>query len=54
MHAPQFGFRALGMDLELLEWLERRAFPEEAKFADPGYARLAYGALAGHLNTRYG
>jgi guanine deaminase len=56
MHAPQFGFRALGMDMELLEWLERRAFPEEAKFADPAYARLSYGALTAHLkkgpNTR--
>ncbi|MDR1972316.1 MAG: amidohydrolase family protein [Treponema sp.] len=43
IHAPQFGFRALGMDLELLDWLEKRAFPEEAKFSDPSYARLAYG-----------
>jgi guanine deaminase len=43
IHASQFGFRGLGMDLELLDWLEKRAFPEEAKFSDPSYARLAYG-----------
>jgi guanine deaminase len=43
IHAPQFGFRGLGMDLELLDWLERRAFPEEAKFRDLEYARLSYG-----------
>jgi guanine deaminase len=43
IHASQFGFRGLGMDLELLDWLEKRAFPEEAKFHDDGYARLAYG-----------
>jgi guanine deaminase len=43
IHAPQFGFRGLGMDLELLDWLEQRAFPEEAKFRDTAYARLAYG-----------
>jgi guanine deaminase len=31
------------MDLELLDWLEKRAFPEEAKFRDEEYARRAYG-----------
>jgi guanine deaminase len=31
------------MDLELLDWLEQRAFPEEAKFRDTAYAGLAYG-----------
>ena len=29
IHAPQYGFRSLGMDLELLEWLNTRTFPEE-------------------------
>jgi guanine deaminase len=43
IHGAQFGFRGLGMDLELLDWLEQRAFPEEAKFHDPAYARRAYG-----------
>ena len=34
MHAPQFAFRGLGMDLELLDWLSLHAFPEEAKYGD--------------------
>jgi guanine deaminase len=55
-HAPQYGFRALGMDMELLDWLNTRAFPEEAKYADEAYARKAYTALVEDLkkgpNTR--
>jgi guanine deaminase len=55
-HAPQFAFRAAGMDLELLDWLETRAFPEEAKYRDEAYARRAYGILVERLkrgpNTR--
>ena len=31
VHAPQFAFRGLGMDLELLEWLNTYTFPEESK-----------------------
>ncbi|MDR1654855.1 MAG: amidohydrolase family protein [Treponema sp.] len=46
VHAPQFGFRALGMDLELLDWLHKNAFPEEAKFQDSEYAGLSYGMFA--------
>ena len=42
VHAPQFAYRGLGMDLELIEWLERRAFPEESKYGDIAYAELAY------------
>ena len=29
VHAPQFAFRGLGMDMELLEWLNTYTFPEE-------------------------
>lgn len=42
MHAPQYAFRALGMDLELLEWLNTYAFKAESEYADPEYARRAY------------
>lgn len=42
LHAPQFPFRGLGMDMELLEWLNQYAFPEEMKYADPAYAETAY------------
>ncbi len=42
VHAPQYTFRGIGMDLELLEWLNKYTFPEEAKFGDMNYARSAY------------
>jgi hypothetical protein len=29
LHAPQYGYRALGMDLELLDWLNINTFPQE-------------------------
>ncbi len=34
VHAPQYSFRGLGMDMELLDWLETNTFPEEAKYKD--------------------
>jgi len=43
VHAPQFAFRALGMDMELLDWLKTHTFPEEEKYRDAEYARRAYG-----------
>ena len=46
LHAPQFAFRGTGMDSELLTWLKERTFPEEEKYADPAYARRAYGMFA--------
>lgn len=56
VHAPQYAFRALGMDLELLDWLEARVFPEEAKYAALEYAERAYGrfveAMKRSPNTR--
>lgn len=42
VHAPQYAFRGLGMDLELLEWLNTCTFPEESKYCDTHYADLAY------------
>lgn len=46
IHAPQFVFRGTGMDEELLVWLDTHTFPEEARFADSGYARKAYEIFA--------
>ena len=46
VHAPQYAFRGLGMDMELLEWLETNTFPEEAKYRDLDYAKKAYGIFA--------
>lgn len=42
LHAPQYSFRGLGMDLELLDWLNQRTFPEEARYSDLDYAKKAY------------
>ena len=42
VHAPQYAFRGLGMDQELMEWLAANVFPEEARYADLAYARRAY------------
>lgn len=42
VHAPQYTFRSLGMDMELLDWLNTYTFPEEARYADPAYAAQAY------------
>ena len=42
VHAPQYAFRGMGMDMELLEWLETNTFPEEAKYQNLEYAGNAY------------
>lgn len=42
LHAPQYSFRSVGMDMELLDWLDHITFPEESKFADLDYARASY------------
>lgn len=42
LHAPQFAFRGMGMDLELLDWLNTYTFPQEARYADLDYAERAY------------
>lgn len=43
LHAPQFSFCGVGMDEELLDWLNQYAFQEEIKYADADYAKMAYG-----------
>ena len=56
VHAPQYTYRALGMDMELLEWLETNTFPEERRYAALDYAAKAYGKFVDDLvhspNTR--
>lgn len=49
IHAPQYSFRGLGMDLELLDWLNTYAFPEESKYKDLDYADRAYSLFANGL-----
>ena len=49
MHAPQYSFRGTGMDLELLDWLNKETFPEETRYADLSYADRAYSIFADSL-----
>lgn len=49
IHAPQYSFRGIGMDMELLSWLETYTFPEEAKYSDLEYAEKAYEIFAEDL-----
>lgn len=49
IHAPQFAFRGLGMDLELLDWLNAHTFPEESKYTDIDYAEKAYSIFVSEL-----
>ena len=49
VHAPQYAYRGLGMDLELLAWLETYAFKEEARYQSAEYALSAYQAFCDAL-----
>ena len=49
VHAPQYAFRGMCMDLELMDWLNRYTFPEEEKYEDLEYAEKAYGMFVDAL-----
>ena len=49
VHAPQYAFRGIGMDRELIEWLNTYTFPEEARYRDLAYAERAYSIFADDL-----
>ena len=51
IHAPQYAFRGMGMDYELIEWLNTQTFPEEAKYKDTDYAKKAYKIFADNMKT---
>lgn len=53
VHAPQYTFRGIGMDLELLDWLNRHTFPEEAHYDDLSYARTAYSYFSEDLKRSF-
>ena len=42
VHAPQYAFRGMCMDLELMDWLNQYTFPEEEKYTNLDYAKKAY------------
>lgn len=49
LHAPQFANLGLGLDKELMPWLEAYTFPEEKKYSDLVYAKKVYAALIKEL-----
>ena len=51
LHAPQYAFRGMSMELELMDWLNRYTFPEEEKYEDLDYARKAYGLFVDGLRS---
>lgn len=42
LHAPQYLNRGLGMDDELIPWLNNYTFPEEGKFEDLNYSKVVF------------
>ena len=48
-HPPQFSQRGVGMDQELLTWLNTYTFPNEAKFQDAEHAKRIYALFANEL-----
>ncbi len=49
VHAPQFPNIGLGLDKELMPWLEAYTFPEESKYKDVNYARRVYSSFVHEL-----
>ncbi|MBF1016910.1 MAG: amidohydrolase family protein, partial [Lachnospiraceae bacterium] len=53
LHAPQYTYRGMGMDLELLDWLNTYTFPEESRYKDLSYADTAYDIFVEDLFRSY-
>ncbi len=53
LHAPQYPMLGMGMDLPLLDWLNRYTYKTESRFSDLDYARSVYHELAWKL-IQYG
>jgi guanine deaminase len=49
LHGPQFPNLGLGLDKELMPWLETYTFPEEGKYWDIAYAKKVYKSLVKEL-----
>ena len=56
LHAPQYPMLGMGMDLQLLDWLNTYTFPQEARYEDTEFAKEAYSIFAEDMkkspNTR--
>ena len=53
VHAPQYPNMGIGLDMELLPWLNTYTFPEESKFKDLQYAKKVYSRFV-HELWKYG
>lgn len=53
LHAGQYRNIGLGMDLQLLEWLDTLTFPEEARFAALDHAEAVYSRFAERLRRGF-
>lgn len=53
LHAGQYRNVGLGMDLQLLEWLDTLTFPEEARFAGLDFAEEVYSRFAERLRRGF-
>lgn len=49
LHAPQYAFRGMWMDEELLDWLNKHTFPIEARYHDAAFAKEAYATFQNDL-----
>lgn len=49
LHAPQFPNRGLGLDKELIPWLDIYTFPEEGKYIDLEYSKKVFSRLINEL-----
>lgn len=52
-HAAQYRHLGLGMDLQLIGWLDELTYPEEARFSDAAFARQVYGRFADELRAGF-
>ncbi|MFR1009429.1 amidohydrolase family protein [Ruminococcus sp. RTP21358st1_A5_RTP21358_211008] len=56
VHAPQYGFRGIGMLLdcnsEWETWFDKYSFPEESRYADIAYAKKAYTRFVDDMLTK--
>lgn len=53
LHAPQYPNRGLGMDYELIPWLNNYTFPEEGKYNNLDYSKVIFSNLI-HDLWRFG
>lgn len=53
VHASQYQYRGTSMDLELIDWLDKHAFIEEAKYESIEYAEKSYSMFVDELKNGF-